>query len=241
MDEEAQLGKNLVKYQHNHLQNHPILLLFCISLLVLPLIAAPTPLSAYPSSSTATSFSSSTCRPSSATSAAFACSCCISTSSTSSPFAHVVFNNLDSERRLLQRPAEDGHDQTSTHRLRSCHRRHSRSLRHHQRLHRHLRSSHPLPWAQTTAANPKSPNHRHPSRKKSNASSSFISGTVSYWYAASICEKSIDVSLEASCSIFPNSNPRFFLLSSVSMGICASSGPDKTEMRWKTTQLSMTA
>ena len=162
---------------HENLRN---LTRIFVRVLVLPLIAAPTPLSAYPSSSTATVFSSSICRPSSATSAAFACSCCTSTSSTSSPLAHVVFNNLDSERRLLQRPAEDRHDQTSTHRLRSCHRRHSGSLHHHQRLHRHLRSSHPLPWAQTTAANPKSPNHRHPSRKKSNASSSFISGTVSY-------------------------------------------------------------
>ena len=28
MDQEGQLGKNLVKYQHNHLQKHPILLLF---------------------------------------------------------------------------------------------------------------------------------------------------------------------------------------------------------------------
>ena len=28
MDQEGQLGKNLVKYQHNHLQNRPILLLF---------------------------------------------------------------------------------------------------------------------------------------------------------------------------------------------------------------------
>ena len=158
--------------------SHP--LAFCISLLVVPVTAAPTPLSAYPSSSTATSFSSSTCRPSSATSATFACSCCSSTSSTSSPLAHVVFNNLDNERRLFQRPAEDRHDQKSTRLLRSCHRRHSGSLRHHQRLHRHLRSSNPLPWAQTTAANPRSPNHRHPSRKKLNASSSFISGTVSY-------------------------------------------------------------